>query len=377
MSSIRLQTEGLSVGYNGRALIHGIELKLRQGEIMTLIGPNGAGKSTILKSVIRQLELVGGAVYLDSRDMARLSDREVSRQMSVLMTAHIRPELMTCFDVAATGRYPYTGRLGILSREDREKVSQCLELVHAMELADQDFSRISDGQRQRVLLARALCQEPEVMVLDEPTSFLDIRHKLELLAILKDMVRSRQLAVLMSLHELDLAQKVSDWVVCVHGDEIERQGPTEEIFTSEYMMALYGAARGSYNALFGSLELERAEGEPEVFVIGGGGAGIPVYRRLQRQGAPFAAGVLGENDVDFPVARALAAEVISERPFQPVGEDAFRRALAVMDRCKRVLCPLESFGPMNEKNRRLRELAREAGKLTERGGFPAAGAAGG
>ena len=167
MSSIRLQTEGLSVGYNGRTLIHGIELKLRQGEIMTLIGPNGAGKSTILKSVIRQLELVGGAVYLDSRDMARLSDREVSRQMSVLMTAHIRPELMTCFDVAATGRYPYTGRLGILSREDREKVSQCLELVHAMELADQDFSRISDGQRQRVLLARALCQEPEVMVLDE------------------------------------------------------------------------------------------------------------------------------------------------------------------------------------------------------------------
>ncbi len=363
MGNVRLQTENLSVGYSGKALIREIALSLHSGEIMTLIGPNGAGKSTILKSIIRQLELVRGTVCLDGRDMAALSERDVSRRMSVLMTAHIHPELMTCFDVAATGRYPYTGRLGILTREDREKVSQCLALVHAADLADRDFSRISDGQRQRVLLARALCQEPEVLVLDEPTSFLDIRHKLELLAILKDMVRSRNLAVLMSLHELDLAQKISDYVVCVRGDAIERQGPPEEIFSADYMMTLYGAARGSYNALFGSLELEAVRGEPEVFVIGGGGSGVPLYRRLQRQGVPFAAGVLQENDVDFPVAQALAAHVISEKPFRPIGEDAFRAAAERMKRCQRVICPLSDFGPMNEKNRLLRQMAEEAGKL--------------
>lgn len=363
MNDVCLSTENLSVGYHGKPLIRQIALRLGRGEIVTLIGPNGAGKSTILKSIIRQLDLVHGAVYLDGRDMAGLTERDVSRRMSVLMTAHIRPELMTCFDVAATGRYPYTGRLGILTREDREKVSQCLELVHAADLADADFSRISDGQRQRVLLARALCQEPEVMVLDEPTSFLDIRHKLELLAILKDMVRTRKLAVLMSLHELDLAQKISDFVVCVRGDVIDRQGTPEEIFTSDYIMDLYGAARGSYNALFGSLELEAPRGQPEVFVIGGGGSGIPVYRRLQRQGIPFAAGVLQENDVDFPVASALAAQVISERPFQPMGEDTLRRAEALMDRCRRVICPLKDFGPLNEGNRLLRDAAERAGKL--------------
>jgi len=365
MSDVCLRTEGLSVGYNGRPLIREIALKLRQGEIVTLIGPNGAGKSTILKSIIRQLDLVRGAVYLDGRDMAGLSERDISRKLSVLMTAHIRPELMTCFDVAATGRYPYTGRLGILSQEDREKVAQCLELVHASDLADADFSRISDGQRQRVLLARALCQEPEVMVLDEPTSFLDIRHKLELLAILKDMVRTRRLAVLMSLHELDLAQKISDFVVCVRGDVIDRQGTPEEIFTSGYIMDLYGAARGSYSALFGSLELEAPRGQPEVFVIGGGGTGIPVYRRLQRQGVPFAAGVLQENDLDFPVASALAGQVIAEKPFHPIGEDAFLRAEALMNCCRRVICPLADFGPMNEKNRLLRDAAQRAGKLED------------
>ena len=366
MNGVCLQARDLCVGYNRKTLIGGIELTLRRGEIMTLIGPNGAGKSTILKSIIRQLPLTGGVVYLDEQDMAALGERDVARRLSVLMTAHLHPELMTCFDVAATGRYPYTGRLGILSKEDKEKTARSLELVHAADLADRDFAQISDGQRQRVLLARALNQEPEVLVLDEPTSFLDIRHKLELLAILKDMVRFRDLGVVRSLHELDLAQKISDWVVCVQGDSIARQGPPEEIFTSQYITQLYGAARGSYNALFGSLELETVEGGPQVFVIGGGGAGIPVYRRLQRQGVPFAAGVLGENDLDYPVAMALAAETVGEKAFRPIGEDAFQRAVSVMKGCGRVLCPVEEFGEMNEKNRRLRELARQAGKLEER-----------
>ena len=351
--------------FDGFRALDGLTMTAEKGSIYGLVGPNGAGKSTILKSLIRQLPLTGGAVYLDGKDMAALGERDVARRLSVLMTARLHPELMTCFDVAATGRYPYTGRLGVLSQEDRRKTMESLELVHAANLADRDFTRISDGQRQRVLLARALNQEPEVLVLDEPTSFLDIRHKLELLAILKDMVRSRDLAVVMSLHELDLAQKISDWVVCVQGDSIARQGPPEEIFTAQYITELYGAARGSYNALYGSLELEAVKGGPQVFVIGGGGAGIPVYRRLQRQGEPFAAGVLQENDLDYPVALALAAETVAEKPFRPIGEEAFRRAAALMERCRRVLCPLEEFGEMNEKNLQLRELARQAGKLEE------------
>ena len=364
MNDSYIYTDNMAVGYGGKALIEEINLHVRRGEILTLIGPNGSGKSTILKSIIKQLALIRGTVWLDGKSMAQMTEADVARRLSVLMTERIRPELMTCRDVVSTGRYPYTGRLGILSAEDRQKVRECLELVHAQDLADRDFSAISDGQRQRVLLARALCQEPEVIVLDEPTSFLDIRHKLELLSILKDMVRKRQLAVIMSLHELDLAQKVSDFVVCVHNDTIERYGPPEEIFTSDYIMELYGATRGSYNADFGCLELEAVKGTPQVFVIGGGGSGIPVYRQLQRQGIPFAAGVLHVNDLDYPVAQALAVEVISERPFEPIGDDAFAKAVECMRACDKVLCPLQTFGAMNERNRALRELAREAGKIT-------------
>lgn len=358
-----LFSDNMAVGYGGKPLIENINLHIRRGEILTLIGPNGSGKSTILKSIIQQLKLIGGAVYLDGRDMRGMTEMDVSRRMSVLMTERIHPELMTCEDVVSTGRYPYTGRLGILTRQDQEKVWEALELVHATELAKCDFSQISDGQRQRILLARALCQEPEVIVLDEPTSFLDIRHKLELLAILKDMVHKRQLAVVMSLHELDLAQKVSDYVVCVHNNSVERYGTPEEIFTSEYITQLYGATRGSFNADFGSLEMERILGKPEVFVIGGGGSGIPVYRRLQRQGIPFAAGVLHENDLDYPVAAALAVEVITEQSFEPIGEVAFSRAAALMETCSRVICCPVSFGTMNAKNRCLAEYAQKQGKL--------------
>lgn len=360
-----LCTENLAVGYGGKALIENIRLHVRRGEIVTLIGPNGSGKSTILKSVIRQLGLIRGAVFLDGQDMARMTEADIAKRMSVLMTERIHPELMTCADVVGTGRYPYTGRLGILSPEDQRIVRESLALVHAQELADRDFSQISDGQRQRILLARALCQEPEIMVLDEPTSFLDIRHKLELLSILKDMVRKRRLAVLMSLHELDLAQKISDYVVCVHDGAIERCGAPEEIFTSDYVMSLYGVTSGSYNAAFGCLELERTQGTPEIFVIGGGGSGIGVYRRLQRQGIPFAAGVLHENDVDYPVARALAVQVVSEKSFEPISDDTLQQAERCMERCGKVICCLRSFGTVNEKNRLLLEHAKAQGKLAE------------
>lgn len=365
MDEFYISTDNMAVGYGGKALIENINLHVRRGEIMTLIGPNGSGKSTILKSIIRQLSLIRGTVSLEGQNMARMPELEIAKRLSVLMTERIHPELMTCEDVVSTGRYPYTGRLGILSKEDRKIVRESLTLVHGEDLADCDFSEISDGQRQRVLLARALCQEPEVIVLDEPTSFLDIRHKLELLSILKDMVRQRQLAVILSLHELDLAQKISDYVVCVHNNAIERCGPPEEIFTSEYIMQLYGAARGSYNADFGCLEMEAVLGSPQVFVIGGGGSGIPVYRQLQRQGIPFTAGVLHENDLDHPVAKALAAEVIAEKSFEPISEAAFAKAAERMQACSRVICRLSDFGTMNQKNRLLLELAQKAGKLEE------------
>ena len=144
MEEYFIQTEQLTVGYDGKPLIKDIEIRLKKGEILTLIGPNGAGKSTILKSMTRQLKLVGGAVYLDGEMMSRMSGKDVAKRLAVVMTERIRPELMTCEDIVATGRYPYTGTLGILGEEDWEKVHEAMELVHALEFKDRDFTAVSE-----------------------------------------------------------------------------------------------------------------------------------------------------------------------------------------------------------------------------------------
>ena len=249
-----LETEKLSVGYDGKPLIRDVCLQVQRGKIVTLIGPNGSGKSTILKTIVGQLSKVSGPVLLEGAPMERCGQKEIAKRMAILMTERIHPELMTCYDVVSTGRYPYTGALGLLGKEDKRIVEESLELVHGRDMADRPFDAISDGQRQRILLARALCQTPEIIVLDEPTSYLDIRYKLELLTILKTMVREKNLAVLMSLHELDLAQRVSDTVVCVSGDRIDRMGPPEEIFSNDYIARLYHMEPGKYDPCFDTLE---------------------------------------------------------------------------------------------------------------------------
>lgn len=270
---------------------------------------------------------------------------------------------MTCHDIVATGRYPYTGRLGILTQEDERLVEEAMQAVHAQELGNRDFNAISDGQKQRVLLARAICQDPDVIVLDEPTSFLDVKYKLELLSILEQMARQKKITVIMSLHEIDLAQKISDKIICVKGETISHYGSPEEVFTEEIIRELYGINNGYFDPLFGSIELPAPEGEPEVFVISSGGTGIPVYRRLQKEHIPFAAGILYENDMDYRLARLLAAEVITEVPFEEIREETLQKAFETMGKCERVINAGVKIGAWNKGIEKLLERAEKDGKL--------------
>ena len=355
------ETRQMCVGYHKRPLIKDIEIGLKKGEILTLIGPNGAGKSTVLKSIARQLEMISGVVYLDKEDMTQMSGRKLSQKMAVVLTDKIKTEMMTCEDVVATGRYPYTGRFGILSKEDYAIIKEAMELVHITEIKDKDFCEISDGQRQRVMLARAICQEPEVIILDEPTSYLDVKYKLEFLSILQEMRRKKGLTVIMSLHELELAARVSDKILCIRGEYVDRFGKPEEIFAPGYIAELFSIASGSFDEENGSMELEAPKKEAKVFVIAGGGTGRNVYRSLQRQGIAFITGILFENDVDYPVAKALASEVICSQSFEPISEDVLERARKKLASCASVICCRKKFGTLDKENSELLHCAREWG----------------
>ena len=356
-------TAGLCVGYGHRPVVSDITMEVAPGEILTLIGPNGAGKSTLLKSIARQLAPLGGVMMLGGEKLSDLSREETAKNMAVLLTNRSHESFETCEEMVAKGRYPYTGRFGILSKQDKEKVAEAMELVGITDLRTCPFSQLSDGQCQRVLLARAIAQEPRLLLLDEPTSYLDVRYKLEFLSILQRLCKRKNMSVILSLHELELARRVSDRLLCIRDGAVVHFGRPEEIFTEGVIRQLFGITEGSYEELTDTLELAAPAGEPKVFVIGGGGDGLAVYRSLQRQGIPFAAGILQSNDLELPTARALASEVYVAQAFEPVEQELYQQAKRRMDACERVICGRKRFGSLEQANRALADYAAKTGKL--------------
>jgi len=246
-----IRTEHLDSGYGHKVIVAGAEIVVQPGEIVTLIGPNGAGKSTVLKTIAGQLEPLAGTIYIGNEKRSSYSLADIAKKQAVMLTERKPAEKMTCEEVVSLGRYPYTGRLGILSENDKKTVRDTMELVHVTELADRSYDQISDGQRQRVLLARAICQEPEIMILDEPTSYLDIKHKLEFLDLLRSLTQEKEIGVIMSMHELELAHLIADKVICISADgKVEMVGSPEEVFTDELISRLYSLGDGRLREVY-------------------------------------------------------------------------------------------------------------------------------
>lgn len=356
------ETKNLAVGYSGKVLIDNINIRIKKGQVTTLIGPNGSGKSTILKTITNHLEKVAGVVYINKKDIKTLSHKDIAKSLSVVLTERVSTEYMTCEDIVGLGRYPYTNNFGILTQEDCDIVENCLEQVEAIDLKNRDFLTLSDGQKQRILLARALCQEPEIIVLDEPTSYLDIHHKIKLLNILRKMAKEKNISVIMSLHEIDLAPKISDMIMCVKGSTIKYYGTPKEIFKDKIIEELYNLESNRYNMFFGSIELPKVVGVPEIFVVAGNGCGIPYYRELQKNGLAFRTGILYENDIDYQVARALGSEVFVAKPFQPIDKLMYLEAFEGLKKCKYVIDAGTEIGEYNKFNKRLIDEARNLNK---------------
>lgn len=353
------KTDALAVGYNSAALIRDICLTAEKGKILTLIGPNGAGKTTILKTVTRQLSKLGGVVYIDGKDAHSLKQKQLAKQVAVMMTDRIKPELMTVADVVAMGRYPYTNFVGRLTEQDKNIVAEALENTGAVQLANRQFSTLSDGEKQRVMLARAVCQQPQLLVLDEPTAYLDIRYKVELLDMLRHLAREKGITVIMSLHEIELAVKISDSIACVGKNGIEAFGAPNEILKDCVIERLYDLHNNSYDLLFGSIELCKPKGEPKVFVVAGAGTGINCYRELQKRNIPFASGILFENDIDTRVAKALSEKLIAVPAFRQMAESHFDDAAEIMLSCKAVIDTGAPIGELNRLNGKLLEFAKK------------------
>lgn len=248
-----MKIESLSAGYRGKAVVPSVNLEIQKGEIISFIGPNGAGKSTLLKTLYRELAPVSGAVFIDGGDVAKMPLKELARKMSIVTTDRIKPEHMTCREVVMAGRLPYTDGFGVLGKEDRQAAEDAIALMKIEDFADKQFNNLSDGQKQRTLIARAIAQSPEYLVMDEPTSYLDIRYRMELMEVLEGLAK-KGVTIVMSIHELELAVSVSDRLLLVYDDgktlcktplEVMEEGLIKDLFslTDEMYEKIYGKGR--------------------------------------------------------------------------------------------------------------------------------------
>lgn len=233
-----LEVKDLTIGYDSD-LVKDISFAVQPGQIVTVIGPNGSGKSTLLRTLTGVLAPRGGVVCLDGTDKESMPYKEIARKLSMVATNKVNPELMTCREVIESGRYAYTGMFGRLSDTDRKVVDEAIAATDTAQIALRPFTNISDGQRQRVLLARAIAQEPGVLILDEPTSYLDIRYRMDILLRIRQLAKERGIGILMSVHEPEIAMNLSDTVIAMSDGAIQRIGTPCQVFEEEFIRRLY------------------------------------------------------------------------------------------------------------------------------------------
>ena len=236
----RLEATGLTLGYDDRRVVDGLDLVVPPGEVSVIVGANGSGKSTLLRGLGRLLKPVAGQVLLDGRDLRSLPTRTVARQVGLLPQQPITPEGISVRDLVGRGRYPHQGWFARWTAYDGQVVAEALAATSTAELADRPVEELSGGQRQRVWIAMALAQRPEVLLLDEPTTYLDIAHQVEVLDLLRALNRRSGATVVMVLHDLNLAARYADHLVVMADGRIIREGAPRDCLTVEVVAEAFG-----------------------------------------------------------------------------------------------------------------------------------------
>ena len=245
-----LELKSLSAGYEkGTPVLKDISFRIERGQLVSFLAANGAGKTTLLMTISRQLKALGGEIYIGEKRIDEFSGKEISKKIAVLFTKREADGSETVFETVAKGRYPYTGWFGRLSDRDRAKVTEALASTDCLELKDRIFDSLSDGQKQRVLIARAVAQETEILIIDEPTGYLDLKYQVEIMELLRKLSRERNITVLVSIHEIALAAAFSDELILLKDKKIYAKGKAKDVLNEETIGKVFDIDRTVWNKL--------------------------------------------------------------------------------------------------------------------------------
>ncbi len=283
-----LTTRDLTIGYrqNGRPdLIIGEKLSftLRRGELVCLLGPNGAGKSTLMRTIAQMQKALGGEIWLGGNALGDLTPKALARHLSIVLTERVDAGHLSAYDLIALGRHPYTDWRGRLKADDDAVIRWAISAVGAEALADRFVSELSDGERQKIMIARALAQQPDLILLDEPTAFLDLPHRVDIMLTLRNLARDTQRAIFLSTHDLDLALRSADRIFLLPGGDGVITGAPEDLVLSGALQATFARDTIAFDPVSGSFRFQQKEGL-RIGVIGSGIESLWTARALERGG---------------------------------------------------------------------------------------------
>ncbi|MEM1586846.1 MAG: heme ABC transporter ATP-binding protein [Candidatus Bathyarchaeia archaeon] len=363
-----LRVCGVDCYYESTKVLENVSFSIRSGEFVGLLGPNGSGKTTLLRVISKSLRPRVGAVYLNEMEIYSMKSREVAKNIAVVSQDSNLDFDFTVLEIVLMGRHPHISRLKFVeSEKDLEIAKKAMEQTNTWHLAERKINELSGGERQRVMIARALAQEPKVLLLDEPTTHLDINNQLEIMDLLKETCVKNGLVVLAVFHDFNLAARYCDYAILLKDGKIVAIGRVDEVLSSENIKRVFQVdvivkKHPLTNSLYvipistikSSVPLKR---NISVHLICGAGTGSPLMKTLVERGYRVTAGVLNVLDTDYETAQMLKIPVVSEAPFSPITDENYKVNLEMASKADVIIIAAVPFGYGNIRNL---EVAKEA-----------------
>jgi len=366
---VTLRISGIDCYYGSIKALDNVNFSVREGEFVGILGPNGSGKTTVLRSISRVLKPHKGTILIGDENIYEMKTVEVAKQLAVVPQSTPVTFDFTSLEVVLMGRNPHMPRFKMESKEDLAIARNSMELTRTWEFADRPVTELSGGERQRVIIARALTQEPQILLLDEPTTHLDISNQLEIMDLIKHLCKTKKLLIVAVFHDFNLAARYCDSIILLNDGKIVAVGESNETLTSQNVRKVFSVdtivkkhpITGFLHVIPISKPRNQQQKSLSIHLISGGGTGSPVMKTLLDEGYRVTAGVLNLLDTDQETAQLLKIPTTSEAPFSPITEEAHRANLKMIRKANVLVITPTQFGAGNLKNLNAAETALKEG----------------
>lgn len=318
-----IEIRKMKIKYGDSEVVKGVDINIRKGEFVSIIGPNGSGKSTILKGINKNIELSSGDVFIKGKNLNSISFKDKAKIIGFVPQEFNVAFDFTVYDIVSMGRNPYTKRFGKNDNSDNLIIEDALKKTNTFKYKDKNFNNLSGGEKQRVITARALAQEPEILILDEATSNLDIHHQLDILELLHWLNREEGMTVVSVMHDLNMASRFSDKLILLDKGLVVIEGSPDEVLKEDIIKKVYNMEMIIRdNKILSAKEIvplrvrkSHEDKNIKVHIICGGGTGEYIIQKLYSERYHISAGILNEGDSDLELCKNLGVRFVEEHPF--------------------------------------------------------------